>query len=112
MLTYKTTACQEDTYTTVSVAAYSDEMEVGQMNLTIDNDGTYIERIDVIESLRGHGFGTEMLQHVAREYDNAFLAPDNADAKRLYERIGCEMRSGDYDKYGYAIDQGYGVYTI
>lgn len=41
-------------------------------------------------------------------FGDIVVAPDNEDAKRLYERIGCEYNGNDADY----IDQGYGVYRI
>lgn len=78
------------------------------------NDVAYVERIDIDEAFRGQGIGTTVLTSLLKEtYSAVVTAPDNEDAKRLYERIG-EEYSGIYgveNDFSYE-DQGFGVYTI
>ena len=79
-----------------------------------DNDICYIERIDVYEQYRNRGIGTEVLTSSLYDsgYRTVIVAPDNEDAKRLYERIGQEYTyNGAGVDFGYN-DQGYGVYSI
>lgn len=79
-----------------------------------ENDVAYVERIDIVEAFRGQGIGTTVLTSCLKEtYSAVVTAPDNEDAKRLYERIG-EEYSGIYgveNDFSYE-DQGFGVYTI
>lgn len=72
------------------------------------SEPAYVERIDVDEEYRGHGIGTWTLRELAKHYDDIIIAADNADANRLYERLGFEY-NGDSAAY---IDQGYGVWRI
>ena len=79
-----------------------------------DNGICYIERIDVDEQYRNRGIGTEVLTSTLYEegYRTVVVAPDNDDAKRLYERIGTEfIYTGVGVDFSYN-DQGYGVYVI
>jgi ribosomal protein S18 acetylase RimI-like enzyme len=72
----------------------------------------YLERIDVDEEHRGRGYGTGALYALRDLYGTYYLAPDNASAQRLYERVGTQVSSSVYDTFGYAIDQGFGVYEV
>jgi Acetyltransferases len=76
------------------------------------NDVCYIERIDIEEAYRNQGIGSKVLTCVLREefhYLFVVVAPDNADAQRLYERLGV----AGYNAYGLDyMDQGYGIYSI
>lgn len=72
------------------------------------DDTAYCERIDIDEEYRNNGYGTSALNELSEMFDGITVAPDNEDAKRLYERIGCESR---YENADY-IDQGFGVYDI
>ncbi len=99
---------------------YADCVKVGTLDLVDqfneDNNVCYIERIDIDEEYRGQGIGTEVLKNTLySEYGfySVVVAPDNEDAKRLYERIGSEYGfiSGCECDFGYN-DQGYGVYVI
>lgn len=79
------------------------------------NDICYVERIDIDDDYRSQGIGTTVLTKSlgAEGYWRAVVAPDNNDAKRLYQRIGeesnyipgCDTDFGDFD-------QGYGVFII
>lgn len=60
------------------------------------------------EEYRNRGIGTAALQALSDEFCGIVVAPDNADALRLYQRIGNE---GTHDDAG-NIDQGFGVYII
>lgn len=93
---------------------------VGDMNVITDfsdADGyCYVERIDIEPDYRNRGIGTEVLKHLLFDTfgwscRTVVVAPDNADAKRLYERIGSEV-SGDVSRVFGDLDQGYGVYEI
>jgi RimJ/RimL family protein N-acetyltransferase len=81
---------------------------VGSMTLMVDENSTYIERIDVAEEYQGNGYGTQAIQMVAREYDTVFAAPDNEDSQRLFERLG-RVYTGDEADY---VDQGFGVFQL
>ena len=79
------------------------------------NDICYVERIDIDEDYRGQGLGTDVLTNQFRYegYRDVVVAPDNEDAKRLYQRIGDETNyvSG-CDRNFSDLDQGYGVFVI
>jgi RimJ/RimL family protein N-acetyltransferase len=90
-----------------------DGIVVGTGSMIEYEDGDrYLERIDIDEDHRGQGYGTSALYALRDLYGTYYLAPDNADAQRLYERIGCEVSGSVYDTFGYAIDQGFGVYEV
>jgi GNAT superfamily N-acetyltransferase len=71
-----------------------------------------VERIDVIEGYRGQGVGTALLRHIATTYGTIDIVPDNEGAARLYARLGAELSFTDYNAYGFAFDQNFGVYEI
>lgn len=85
-------------------------------HLSDDNDVCYVERIDIDEAFRGKGIGTEVLTSTLNDecgYRYVVVAPDNEDAKRLYERIGEEYSFIPYCDQDFDYnDQGYGVYVI
>ena len=97
-----------DTYTYDNIAIMLDGKEVGTIGMVADENEPYLERIDIDEKYRNKGIGTDALRLVAEKYGEFLIAPDNEDAKRLYERYGDESNS---DNAAY-IDQGYGVYSI
>ena len=77
-----------------------------------DNNVCYVERIDIDEDFRGQGIGTQILAEALYDelgYRTVVVAPDNADAQRLYERLGVAGYSSYDLDY---MDQGYGVYGI
>lgn len=99
---------------------YADDNKVGTIEVidqfSEDNDICYVERIDIDEQYRGHGIGTEVLTSTLWNecgYRYVVVAPDNEDARRLYERIGEEYEfiPGCDQDFDYN-DQGYGVYVI
>lgn len=82
-----------------------------------DEDVIYVERIDVDEEHRGKGIGTAVLQMLTYKHGAVFVAPDNEDSKRLFERIGLDAYEESnprqfYDNSIDYLDQGYGVYEI
>lgn len=77
-----------------------------------ENTHNYLERIDIDEQYRGHSIGTSALYAVKEMFGPFILSADNEDAARLYDRIGSPMKQHDYDSYGFAIDNGYGVFEI
>lgn len=99
---------EEDGYTYDNIAIMLDGKEVGTIGMVVDENEPYLERIDIDEEYRNKGIGTDALRLVAEKYGEFLIAPDNEDAKRLYERYGDESSS---DNAAY-IDQGYGVYSI
>lgn len=85
-------------------------VEIGGASVIVYDDGdTYVERVDVDDGYRNHGYGTAMLKQLAAMYGGVYLAPDNDDARRLYARLGDDVT--DKGTWGY-VDQGYGVYAI
>lgn len=99
---------EEDGYTYDNIAIMLDGKEVGTIGMVASENEPYLERIDIDEEYRNKGIGTDALRLVAEKYGEFLIAPDNEDAKRLYERYGDESTS---DNAAY-IDQGYGVYSI
>lgn len=97
-----------DTYTYDNIAIMLDGKEVGTIGMVADENEPYLERIDIDEKYRNKGIGTDALRLIAEKYGEFIIAPDNEDAKRLYERYGEESNS---DNAPY-LDQGYGVYSI
>lgn len=77
-----------------------------------EGDFNYLERFDIYEEHQGQGYGTAALQALTEIYGSYFLAPDSEGARRLYERVGCEANAADYDRFGFAVDAGFGVYEI
>lgn len=73
-----------------------------------DDDYAYCDLIVVNPEMRNQGIGTAALQQISDRWYGVEVAPDNEDAQRLYERIGCES---SWDNAAY-VDQGYGVYRI
>ncbi len=78
----------------------------------VENGTTYLEALEIQEEHRNQGYGTEALYELAKIYGEICLAPDNEDAQRLYERIADDMKDSDYNEFGFALDQGYGVYVL
>ena len=82
---------------------------VGTVAIRIYDDYSEIDRIDIDEKYRNKGIGTTVLGDIAGEFNTTYIVPDNENAKRLYERIGEEVTSGEvYEN----LDQGYGVYRL
>lgn len=85
-----------------------DGVEIGDAQIIL-TDTAYVERIDIADEHQRKGYGTEFLRYLSGRYGDIFLAPDNEDARRLYERLGDDVTSdGDW----WAVDQGFGVYRI
>lgn len=103
-----TNTYEEDSYTNITIDIYNGSTKIGDCSLMVDESYAYCERIDIDEEYRNHGYGTEALEQLSSKYDGVVVAPDNEDAKRLYERIGREYDGDDADY----IDQGFGVYKI
>ncbi len=103
----KISTTEEDSYTYEMFSASVDGQEVGCASVMTDEKSTYVDRIDIYEAHRNHGFGTAFLMALSKLYGSVVLAPDNEDARRLYDRLGNDV-SKDY----WMVDQGYGVYEI
>lgn len=84
---------------------------VGSMTCIRYADGTQlIERIDIDEACRCHGYGTEAIRTACgMADDDTYIVPDNPRAAALYERIGSLWTRDDAWQY---LDQGYGVYRV
>lgn len=84
----------------------SDGVVVGRMTvLRYESGEVHIDRIDVDDAYQGRGFGTAALE----SFRGAYIVPDNADAARLYARLGSEVSPASEWS---ALDQGFGVYQI
>ena len=107
MLTLITTAARPFDYGTQEfIDIQLDGQTIGKINLLQYESGErHVDRIDIDEAFQGQGFGTQVLQN----FSGAYVVPDNADAARLYARIGSEVRANDEFSY---LDEGFGVYTI
>lgn len=77
-----------------------------------DTAMSYLDGIEILEEHRNQGHGTKALYALRDTYGSYHLAPTSEDARRLYERIADEMRDDDYNRFGFAIDQGFGVYEM
>lgn len=97
----------EDSYKNEMYEYVVDGKTVGSASV-MAGETAYVERIDIEEEYRNHGYGTAFLRELSDTYGFVYLAPDNADAQRLYERIGREYTGEDADY----VDQGFGVYEI
>lgn len=104
----ETRLIDEGSYTAVSYDVMLDGCKIGNVGVMTSKSGTYVEGIVIDESQRNHGYGSKALTELSEIYGGIYLAPDNADAERLYARIGYEY-SGDDAEY---VDQGFGVYAI
>lgn len=91
------------------------EEVIGSGNLMLaenDDDFTYLEGIEISEEHRNHGHGTNAISTLGKMYGTIYLTPDSEDSQRLYERLGDTISDNDYNKFGFAIDMGFGVYEI
>ena len=98
----------EDSYYAVDYDIMLDGSKIGGVGVMTSEKETYVEGIVIDENQRNHGYGTEVLTALSEMHGGIYLAPDNADAQRLYKRIGYEY-NGDNAPY---VDQGFGVYAI
>lgn len=104
-----TRTIDEGSYTSMEYVMLLDGQEIGWATMSVDSKSAYCERIDIAEAHRNQGHGTELLKALSEVYGSIFLAPDNEDAQRLYDRLGYDVTDkGDW----WAVDQGYGVYEI
>lgn len=94
--------------------------KIGYIELFVayDEDGdetsAYVKSIEINAAHRNHGYGTEVLKSLAQEHGGIYICPDNADAERLYKRLGEELDyrhvpqelTAEIDEYGvmYYID--------
>ena len=101
----ETNRTQEDSYESINYDIIKDGKTVGFATIINDANSAYLERIDIEEEFRNKGYGTAALRELSDKYHGIIVAPDNEDAKRLYERLGYESSDDMYD-------QGYGVYEI
>ena len=98
----------------VRLVATIDQTEVANATLYLNfhDDLNFLERIDVAAGYQGQGIGSMILKSLSSEYGEFFLAPDNEDAARLYDRLGFELSESDYSEFGFAYDDGFGIFTI
>lgn len=94
---------------------FKDGKEVGFASVqnweTKEEDGVYVERIDVYDGFRGKGYGTALLEAIDEYYDyDIYICPDNERAAKLYERLGEKLEYYP-EPYCY-LDCGLGVYDI
>ena len=96
---------EEDSYTAIHFDIIENNITVGYATVIHDSSSAYCERIDIEEAYRNRGFGTAALYDLSAMFHGIIVAPDNEDARRLYDRIGYESSDDMYD-------QGFGVYEI
>lgn len=101
----ETSRTQEDSYEAISFDIIENGITVGGASVMVDEKSAYCERIDIDEAYRNNGFGTAALYELSSMFHGIIVAPDNEDARRLYDRIGYESSDDMYD-------QGFGVYEI
>lgn len=101
----ETRRTEEDSYEAISYDIIENGITVGYATIIKDDNSAYCERIDIEEEYRNRGFGTAALYDLSSEFHGIIIAPDNEDARRLYERLGYESSDDMYD-------QGFGVYEI
>lgn len=101
---------EEDSYEAIGFDIVLDGQKIGYASAMYEEGtDTYIDRIDIDEDYRNHGYGTAALHVLADTFGGMiYLAPDNEDAQRLYDRLGWEY-TGENADY---VDQGFGVYEI
>ena len=95
----------EESYTSISYDIVIDGVTVGYASVMVDDKSAYCDRIDILKQYRRRGYGTAALYDLSRIYNGVIVAPDNEDARRLYERIGSPSNDDFYD-------QGFGVFDI
>lgn len=84
--------------------------EVGGMAINEYEDGAAVlERFDIEDDQQNKGYGTEAFKQMANDFLVLIVAPDNEDAKRLYERLATPMPDHLMDDW-WPLDQGYGLY--
>lgn len=105
----KVSTTEEETYAAIEYVMTVDGEEIGWASVMVDDNGAYCERIDIAEGHRNHGYGTELLKTLSDEFGSIYVAPDNEDAQRLYDRLGYDV--SDKGDWCY-VDQGFGVYEI
>lgn len=105
----ETRRIEEEGYETVSYDIVANGEAAGAVSMSISDNGAYCERIDVDEAFRNQGIGTAALGLLSHEFGSVTIAPDNEDARRLYERLGCDVTDKNDN---WAVDQGFGVYEI
>ena len=98
-----------ETDESIEYGAYIDGKQVAAASVLLGDEGAYCERIDVDEDKRGQGIGTAFLRFLSEAHGDIYVAPDNEDAQRLYDRLGYDVT--DKDDWCY-VDQGFGVYRI
>lgn len=101
----ETRRTNEDSYEAISFDIIENGITVGYASVMVDGSSAYCERIDIDEQYRNQGHGSSALLELSRMFGGIIVAPDNADAQRLYDRIGTEINDDMYD-------QGFGVYEI
>lgn len=74
-------------------------------------------RIDVDDGFRRRGIGSDAIREIAQDFDRLFVAADNPDAARLYDRLGERVVGDDVDEAApleclYYLDQGFGVWEV
>jgi GNAT superfamily N-acetyltransferase len=74
----------------------------------------HLERIDIDDEHQRKGYGTAAIKALAEKFGALVAAPDNEDARRLYERIGEDAYEvgSTKDEWMLYLDLGYGVYIL
>lgn len=87
-----------------------DGINVGSVSVKTWADGSaLIERIDIDENFRNEGIGSTVIKTIAEAHDACYIVADNANAARLYDRLGCLVNEASDWNY---LNDGFGVYRI
>ena len=86
---------------------YMNDEEVGYINFEQSEAGMYCYKFFIYPAYRNQGIGSLVLRNFMCQYRNFFIAPHNADAARLYSRLG--SISSELPK---RYDEGFGVYKL
>ena len=92
----------------VDYRMYVNRKHVGDATVYEFENGTYIERLDIVDIFRNRGYGTKFVSWLANRYGCVYAAPDNKDSKRFFDRMGDDESYGEFGGF----DQGFGVYKI
>lgn len=99
----------EGAWEVLDIIDIESEEKVGRAMFIMWDDNTgLIESIDIDEDKQNRGYGTAAIMSLADRVNGCYLAPDNANARRLYERLGREVFTTPWA----CLDVGYGVFEV
>jgi hypothetical protein len=104
----ETRVVKEDSYENRMYSAIFNGKGIGHASVLVDDNGAYVERLDIDDAFRRQGFGTNFIMQLANKFGGITIAPDSEDSRRLYARLG-DVAEAEYTEY---LDEGFGVYYI